>query len=226
MIRLTLPALAIVTGAGCHQAVEIGRHGLHRCNLRIKRPSLVDGQLADVRAAGACLRRHRLQAPNLVQRESALPGPAYKSHELHRLWREMAIPIGAFGSGRQQAFRARELTFDARARPARVSLRRLWGKPALGQFQSLATGSFPASPPAVPAPEATTRPPGKTYDAIVTGRTPSRTFVRICTPTVEGMLVGRGTDRDVGEQLRVKLVSTNVKRGFIDFVAVGGGVVG
>jgi len=40
------------------------------------------------------------------------------------------------------------------------------------------------------------------------------------------MLVGRGADRDVGEQLRVKLVSTNMKRGFIDFVAAGGGVVG
>ena len=59
---------------------------------------------------------------------------------------------------------------------------------------------------------------GQTFDAIVTGRTPSSTFVRVFKPPVEGMLVGHGTDLDVGEQLRVKLVSTNVERGFIDFV--------
>jgi len=41
--------------------------------------------------------------------------------------------------------------------------------------------------------------------------------VRVFTPPVEGMLVGRGADLDVGEQLRVTLVSTNVERGFIDF---------
>ena len=94
-----------------------------------------------------------------------------------------------------------------------------WPVPVVGH------GQLP-SPPAVPAPEATRSLPGETYDAIVTGRTPSSTFARVITPTVGGMLVGRGADRDVGEQLRVKLVSTNMKRGFIDFVAAGGGVVG
>lgn len=88
------------------------------------------------------------------------------------------------------------------------------------------TGSFPASPPAVPALEATRSPPGETYDAIVTGRTPSSIFVRVLTPTVKGMPVGCGADRDVGDQPRGKLVSTNVERGFIDFIAAGGGVVG
>lgn len=92
---------------------------------------------------------------------------------------------------------------------------------ALGQFQSLTTGSFPASPPAIPAPEATRSPPGETYDAIVTGRTPSGTFVRVFTPPVEGMLIGRGAELDVGQPLRVKLVSTNVELGFIDFARAG-----
>ena len=59
---------------------------------------------------------------------------------------------------------------------------------------------------------------GQRFDAIVTGRTPSNTFVRIFTPPVEGMLVGRHAELDVGEMLRVKLVSTDVERGFIDFV--------
>ena len=40
---------------------------------------------------------------------------------------------------------------------------------------------------------------GQTYDAIVTGRTPSGTFVRVFTPPVEGMLIGRGAELDVGQ---------------------------
>ncbi len=59
---------------------------------------------------------------------------------------------------------------------------------------------------------------GQSYDAIVTGRTPGGTYVRVLSPPVEGMLVGRHADFDVGEKLPVKLVSTNVERGFIDFV--------
>ena len=59
---------------------------------------------------------------------------------------------------------------------------------------------------------------GQVYDAIVTGRSASDIWVRIFTPPVEGKLVGRGADLDVGQQLRVKLVSTDVERGFIDFV--------
>jgi exoribonuclease-2 len=59
---------------------------------------------------------------------------------------------------------------------------------------------------------------GQGFDAIVTGRTPRNTFVRIFSPPVEGMLVSQHGDLDVGETLRVRLVSTNVERGFIDFV--------
>ena len=59
---------------------------------------------------------------------------------------------------------------------------------------------------------------GQKYDAIVTGRSPGDTWVRTFTPPVEGRLGGRGTDLDVGRQVRVRLVSTDVERGFIDFV--------
>ena len=54
----------------------------------------------------------------------------------------------------------------------------------------------------------------------MTGRSVSDTWVRILTPPVEGKLVASGRELDVGQQIRVKLVSTNVERGFIDFVFV------
>ena len=60
---------------------------------------------------------------------------------------------------------------------------------------------------------------GQTFDAMVTGRTDSATWVRIFSPPAEGMLVGGGPSLDVGQPLRVKLVDTNVERGFIDFQA-------
>ena len=59
---------------------------------------------------------------------------------------------------------------------------------------------------------------GQQFDAVVTGRSASNTWVRIFTPPVEGKLVERVPDLDVGQQIRVELVSTNVERGFIDFV--------
>jgi exoribonuclease-2 len=59
---------------------------------------------------------------------------------------------------------------------------------------------------------------GRRFDALVTGRTESATWVRTLAPPVEGMLVGRQPVLDVGQQIRVELQSTNVERGFIDFV--------
>jgi exoribonuclease II len=59
---------------------------------------------------------------------------------------------------------------------------------------------------------------GQHFDAIVTGHSPSETWVRIFTPPAEGKLVAGVPDLEVGQPLRVKLVSTNVERGFIDFV--------
>ncbi|HVH86275.1 MAG TPA: RNB domain-containing ribonuclease [Terriglobales bacterium] len=59
---------------------------------------------------------------------------------------------------------------------------------------------------------------GQIFDAIVTGNNEHGTFVRIMKPHVEGMLVGGHDGVDVGDRLRVKLVNTDVRRGYIDFV--------
>jgi exoribonuclease-2 len=61
---------------------------------------------------------------------------------------------------------------------------------------------------------------GQQFDAIVTGRSVSDTWVRIFSPPVEGKLVGRLPELEVGQRIRVKLVVANVERGFIDFVLV------
>jgi exoribonuclease-2 len=61
---------------------------------------------------------------------------------------------------------------------------------------------------------------GRQFDAIVTGRSASSTWVRLFTPPAEGMLVGRVPELDIGQQVRVKLEATNVERGFIDFTLV------
>ena len=60
---------------------------------------------------------------------------------------------------------------------------------------------------------------GQVFEAVVTGKTASGTWVRVFAPPVEGMLTSQTTDHDVGELLRVKLVHTNVEQGFIDFAA-------
>ena len=61
---------------------------------------------------------------------------------------------------------------------------------------------------------------GEQFDAIVTGRSESDTWVRVFSPPVEGKLLNPAKDLDVGRTLRVKLVSADVERGFIDFVQV------
>jgi VacB/RNase II family 3'-5' exoribonuclease len=58
---------------------------------------------------------------------------------------------------------------------------------------------------------------GQIFDALVTGATAKATFVRIPQPRVEGMLVQGQQGLDVGDRLRVKLVRTDVQRGYIDF---------
>lgn len=58
---------------------------------------------------------------------------------------------------------------------------------------------------------------GQHFDAIVTGRTPHDTWVRVFSPPVEGKLVTNAPDVEVGKRLRVKLVRTDVERGFVDF---------
>jgi VacB/RNase II family 3'-5' exoribonuclease len=62
---------------------------------------------------------------------------------------------------------------------------------------------------------------GETFDALVTGASEKGTWVRLLKPPAEGMLV-RGQERlKVGDQIKVKLTSLNIERGFIDFVRLG-----
>jgi len=61
---------------------------------------------------------------------------------------------------------------------------------------------------------------GESFDAIVTGVNPKGTFVRLIHPPVEGRVMRGEQGLDVGERTRVKLLSTDPVRGFIDFAAV------
>jgi len=58
---------------------------------------------------------------------------------------------------------------------------------------------------------------GQTFSAVVTGVTPKGVFVRITDPPAEGILMRGEQGVDVGDQIRVKLVSTDPRRGYIDF---------
>jgi exoribonuclease-2 len=62
---------------------------------------------------------------------------------------------------------------------------------------------------------------GERFDGVVTGASEKGTWVRIFRPPVEGKLVHGWEGLEVGDRLRVKLISTDVERGFIDFVRVG-----
>jgi exoribonuclease-2 len=61
---------------------------------------------------------------------------------------------------------------------------------------------------------------GQVFDAIVTGANTKGTFVRVLSPRVEGMLVQGQQGLDVGDSLKVKLLRTDVPRGYIDFARV------
>jgi exoribonuclease-2 len=58
---------------------------------------------------------------------------------------------------------------------------------------------------------------GEVFDAIVTGVTDHGTFVRVLQPHIDGMLAQGQQGLDVGDKLRVKLIRTDVQRGYIDF---------
>lgn len=58
---------------------------------------------------------------------------------------------------------------------------------------------------------------GEIFNAIVTGVTPKGVFVRVARPPVEGRLLRGETGVDVGDQIRVTLLSTDPQRGYIDF---------
>jgi exoribonuclease-2 len=61
---------------------------------------------------------------------------------------------------------------------------------------------------------------GEKFDAIVTGASDKGTWVRLLHPAVEGKLASGFEGMDIGHELRVQLVRTDVDRGFIDFKRV------
>ena len=64
---------------------------------------------------------------------------------------------------------------------------------------------------------------GDQFDALVTGASDKGTWARLLTIPVEGRVVHGSEDLDVGDQIRVQLVSVNVERGFIDLRSVNAG---
>jgi exoribonuclease-2 len=58
---------------------------------------------------------------------------------------------------------------------------------------------------------------GRTFDSVVTGAGPKGTWVRLVPTPVEGRLERGAQGLDVGDRVRVRLVSTDPRRGFIDF---------
>ncbi len=58
---------------------------------------------------------------------------------------------------------------------------------------------------------------GETFDGIVTGAADKGTWVRLFSIPVEGKLVKGFEGQDVGDRLRVQLISVDVDQGFIDF---------
>ncbi|HEY2682708.1 MAG TPA: RNB domain-containing ribonuclease [Steroidobacteraceae bacterium] len=61
---------------------------------------------------------------------------------------------------------------------------------------------------------------GMSFEAIVTGASDKGTWVRIEHPAAEGRVVKNYQGLDVGDHVQVKLVHTDVTRGFIDFAGL------
>ena len=55
-------------------------------------------------------------------------------------------------------------------------------------------------------------------DGVITGAADKGTWVRIFQPPAEGRLIDAPERLQVGQTVKVRLVSTSVERGFIDFV--------
>ena len=61
---------------------------------------------------------------------------------------------------------------------------------------------------------------GETFEAIVTGVNSKGTFVRLVHPPVEGRVTKGEAGMDVGERWKVRLLSTDPVRGFVDFAGL------
>jgi exoribonuclease-2 len=62
---------------------------------------------------------------------------------------------------------------------------------------------------------------GQLFDGIVTGANDKGVWVRLLEPPIEGKLVHGEEGLEVGRRVRVKLISTDAEKGFIDFVRTG-----
>lgn len=62
---------------------------------------------------------------------------------------------------------------------------------------------------------------GEQFDSIVTGASEKGTWVRLLNVPVEGKLVHGFEGVDVGDRVRVQLISVDVEKGFIDFKKTG-----
>jgi exoribonuclease-2 len=63
---------------------------------------------------------------------------------------------------------------------------------------------------------------GEVFDGVVTGAAPKGTYVRLLQFPAEGRVI-RGTQGiDVGDRIKVRLVSVDVRQGFIDFERING----
>ena len=61
---------------------------------------------------------------------------------------------------------------------------------------------------------------GEQFEALVTGASSKGTWARLLTVPVEGRIVRQFEGMDVGERVRVQLLSVDVERGFIDFTGL------
>ncbi len=62
---------------------------------------------------------------------------------------------------------------------------------------------------------------GESFDGVVTGASEKGTWARVFQPPVEGRIVEGFRGLEVADRVRVKLLGTDVERGFIDFARVG-----
>ena len=62
---------------------------------------------------------------------------------------------------------------------------------------------------------------GERFEGVITGSSDKGVWVRIFSPPCEGRLHGPNPPPKVGDKVRVKLTSTDVERGFIDFEMIG-----
>jgi len=59
---------------------------------------------------------------------------------------------------------------------------------------------------------------GEEFQGIITGASDKGTWIRIFNPPTEGKIVGGYKKLDVGDKIKVKLISVDIAKGYIDFI--------